>query len=374
MDSNINTKKYLHSIYIYLNNENDNFFATNKGVANETNFGDTKWLEYVKPENRVDYEGVPHWFEVRSISGYSISNYSVDVITLYKKLYRSSYSQPAGLVVLNIHQDYYKEFIEGYLMYKGQSIILVDNNDQILCKAGEDIPFDSVESLDEEAYQKKYMIAVVENEGYGLKYISIIPKSIIWKNASDMIVTVGVFLGISLTIGLVLAYAVTKKNTNNVQKVVEIIDHAQSGTALPEITGEPKDEFGYIVQNIIKNFVEKSYLQMQLAEKKYNFETMYFSFLQSQLNPHFLFNTLKNIFWKSMKLTDGPNETSEMIDLLTNLLHYALVNPSKYVKISEEIKMTNIYFDINQMRFDNHIYVKWNVEKGLDNCKSIKFR
>ena len=100
---------------------------------------------------------------------------------------------------------------------------------------------------------------------------------------------------------------------------------------------------------------------------------MYYYFLQSQLNPHFLFNTLKNIFWKTVRLTGSQNEASRMIDLLTTLLYYALVQPDKFVMISEEIKMTNCYLEIQQLRFDSKFKVTWKCGPEIQSMKIIKF-
>ncbi|MDR1636285.1 MAG: histidine kinase [Treponema sp.] len=70
---------------------------------------------------------------------------------------------------------------------------------------------------------------------------------------------------------------------------------------------------------------------------------MQFSLLQSQLNPHFLFNTLKNIFWKTLRLTGATNDASRMIDPLSALLRYTLVNRERFVLLEEEIENTRKY-------------------------------
>ncbi len=92
------------------------------------------------------------------------------------------------------------------------------------------------------------------------------------------------------------AFLTARRNAGNVQRVINIFEAAENGEKLPEVSKRVNDEYSYIIQNVVKSFLEKNYLKMQLEEKKYKLDSMYFSFLQSQINPHFLFNTLKNIF------------------------------------------------------------------------------
>ena len=357
LDSNVNSKPFLHSVYIYLNNENGNFFASGVGLANELNYSDVEWIG--QAENGVDQKEV--WFEDRTISAYLKSSYSVDVLTLYKRIYGSVYTRPIGAIVLNIRKDYLEEMMAGYLVYEGQSIVVTAEDGTVLCRAGAEFPA-------QECY-----VASEESSGYGLSYISYVPRAAANQKSQSMMQMVGFFIGMSLLLSMLLAYMVTKRNARNVERVTLLFELAERGEQLPEITGKANDEYSYIIENVVRNYVEKSALQMQLTEKRYELDRMYFSFLQSQLGPHFLFNTLKTIFWKTIGMTGGPNDTSRMIDRLTNLLYYALVRPEKYVKVAEEIKMTGSYLEVQQMRFEYKFHTVWEFDKTVEQCETMRF-
>lgn len=358
LNSSVNSKPFLHSIYLYLENDNGNFFASGVGLANRSNHGDYLWLENLpKPE-----EITGHWFEERTISRYSMSSYTTDVITLYKPLYGSIYTKAIGVIVLNMEKDYLERFIRDSLTYEKQSFLLIDSDGTVLCQVGEDVAYDSNHA---DKLESEYFVVDIESTGYGIHYISLIPRNVVLEVFGAMLQLIAMFLLLSLAIGMILAFMVTMKNARNVQRVIEIFESAKSGETLP-VLDKTKDEYSFIIQNIITNFIEKNYLKMQL-------EHVSFSFLQSQLNPHFLFNTLKNIFWKTVKLTGSPNEASQMIDKLTNLLQYTLVNPNKYVKIKDEIKMTACYVDIQQMRFDYNLLIEKNYAPEIEAREIIKF-
>lgn len=364
LDSAVNSKSFLHSIYLYLYNENGNFFASGIGLANTLNHRDTGWIEAIR---KID-DSRKQWLEVRTTSAYQKSNYDVEVLTLYKRLYSPGIEKPVGTLLMNIRKDYLEDLLKSNLEFSGQTVMIVSGN-EILVQAGTMINYPFMGEKERESY----FITQLESPGYEVQFIAMTPKSTLLRRASGLIEVVGYAIFLSLALGIWTAFLTTRHNARSVRRITDIFEAAEKGQNLPEVSDHVNDEYGYIIQNVVKNFVEKQYLQMQLAEKSFKLEGMYFYFLQSQLNPHFLFNTLKNIFWKTVRLTGGQNEASRMIDLLTTLLYYALVQPDKFVMISEEIKMTNCYLEIQQLRFDSSFTVSWNCEPEIQSEKIIKF-
>ncbi|MEO6838379.1 MAG: histidine kinase, partial [Ginsengibacter sp.] len=71
-------------------------------------------------------------------------------------------------------------------------------------------------------------------------------------------------------------------------------------------------------------------------------------FLRNQTNPHFLFNTLNNIYALARKKSD---DTAGAIMKLSKLLRFMLYETEKpFIKIGEEIKMLDDYIDLQKMR------------------------
>ena len=101
------------------------------------------------------------------------------------------------------------------------------------------------------------------------------------------------------------------------------------GEALPPLPSRVRDEYGYIQQNILKTFLEQSYLKMQLSEKRYRLQSMELLALQSQINPHFLYNTLDTLNWISIRLNGHPNQISTLLESLSSILRYSLGHPNE---------------------------------------------
>ncbi len=94
------------------------------------------------------------------------------------------------------------------------------------------------------------------------------------------------------------------------------------------------------------------------------------SFLLTQFNPHFLFNVLSYMYSRAGQVSD---ELSQAIELLSEIMRYSLkkTNPGEKVLLSDEIDHIENFIELNRMRFDNGIYVDFNVEGDVFGRKII---
>jgi len=87
--------------------------------------------------------------------------------------------------------------------------------------------------------------------------------------------------------------------------------------------------------------------------------------LKAQVHPHFLFNTLNNIYSFSM---DNSPKTSGMILKLSSLLSYMLYDcKAEEVPLEKEIENMHNYIDLEKERYANKIEIAWNVEGNIEN-------
>jgi hypothetical protein len=82
--------------------------------------------------------------------------------------------------------------------------------------------------------------------------------------------------------------------------------------------------------------------------------------LKAQVHPHFLFNTLNNIY--SFSIDNSP-KTPGLILKLSSLLSYMLYDcKSEEVRLEKEIEIMKNYIDLERERYGNKIEISWNVE------------
>ena len=100
----------------------------------------------------------------------------------------------------------------------------------------------------------------------------------------------------------------------------------------------------------------------RINEEKINAEL---NALKSQINPHFLFNSLNNIYSLSRKSSE---KTSASILILSDMMRYVLYETrSKTVKLSDEVKFMNNFVELQKLRIDERSSIE--LEVDLDNKK-----
>ena len=85
-------------------------------------------------------------------------------------------------------------------------------------------------------------------------------------------------------------------------------------------------------------------------------------FLQSQMNPHFLFNTINTI--SSIADIEEADQTREMLDSMSTILRYNLRLTGKNTKIREELNVIEHYINIQKKRFGERIQFHTDIDES----------
>ena len=86
--------------------------------------------------------------------------------------------------------------------------------------------------------------------------------------------------------------------------------------------------------------------------------------LKSQVNPHFLFNTLNVI--QQMAGTESAYRTQALIMALSHLLRYSLMSNDEQVPLSREVRVVDEYYSIYHVRFGDRVQMEWAFSDSLD--------
>ncbi len=194
------------------------------------------------------------------------------------------------------------------------------------------------------------------------------------------ILSVVVFVAI-LQISNILNESVTKpvlKLANASRKI------AANDFFVEDVEVDNKDELGdmvaafnkmkYATGEYIKAMEEKREALDQLhvqelenLEIEKQLETMNLELLKSQINPHFLFNTL-NVIAGTANL-EGAATTEQMIEALSSLFRYNLKTQAKEALLSQELKISGDYMYLQKMRFGSR--VEFDVKCEVDESRVI---
>lgn len=123
--------------------------------------------------------------------------------------------------------------------------------------------------------------------------------------------------------------------------------------------------YPYVVLAFSIKFLKHWYSQKQRTAKmeKGRLESE-LKFLRTQLHPHFLFNTLNNLYALTLKKSD---QAPELVLKLSDLMDYMLYEcgDSELVPLEREIQFIRNYFEIEQLRYGDRLEIKLEVNGGI---------
>ena len=90
------------------------------------------------------------------------------------------------------------------------------------------------------------------------------------------------------------------------------------------------------------------------------------SALQSQINPHFLYNTLEAI--RGQALVQGATDIERMSKALADFFRYSISKKDDLVTLDQELKNTDSYIVIQQIRFNNKFIIKKQIDPDVLGC------
>lgn len=92
--------------------------------------------------------------------------------------------------------------------------------------------------------------------------------------------------------------------------------------------------------------------------------------LQSQINPHFLYNTLDSIMW--MIESEQYEDAVSMVQALGRLFRISLSKGKNIISVGDELQHAQNYLDIQKFRYKNKFTSYFEIEEGIEKYKTIK--
>ena len=118
--------------------------------------------------------------------------------------------------------------------------------------------------------------------------------------------------------------------------------------------GQLEHDFELMIREI-NTLINENYLkQLTIKDAKYRA-------LQSQVNPHFLYNTLTSI--NALAKISKQEKISTMVEALSNLFRFSVNNDKPLIKLSDEIKILENYMAIQKIRYQSRLNYTLNIEQ-----------
>ena len=198
------------------------------------------------------------------------------------------------------------------------------------------------------------MVSYIRSSYSDWTIVNLIPMNELTQQLNIITKLLWTLAGVTLLLSISLSAALTSSIIKPLKKMRTLIQRVEKGDYTVQFDSPAKDEVGQVgrsfnvmVQTI--NELVNHNLTMKILKQQAEFKA-----LQSQINPHFLFNTLESINMKAE--INGDYETAEMISLLGKLFRMSMKPSGELIHLSREIEYVRVYVNLQQKRFPKLIF------------------
>lgn len=355
---------YIDSIYLSLD-RCDRFFNSKEGICYLSTYNDTDWYAtYLDLDSAIT-----QWVNKRFVKANKYLE-PTPIITFYQRM-----TLLKGVIVINIDIHDFEKMMDTLVSNSNENYYLLNGNYEILAqtKGSESISFSSLFDTNKNGLQNYWLqtkkgIFILSSryyEDFNITLVSSISVKQIWDQCKSSLLLFCLTILLDLFIILFLAYTTTKKNFQQIEHVINVFGQAENNRPVPAALPTIGDEYDVIMNNVINMFLNTTLLNTQLAEQKYREENAQLYALQLQINPHFLFNTLQTLNLEALRLSGTPTSMNTIIEQLSDILKYSIVNPNSPVSLEDEITYLKKYETIQKYRFGEQFILYYEIDEEL---------
>lgn len=223
----------------------------------------------------------------------------------------------------------------------------------------------------EETFQGEKRLITVKTVSYtGWKMVSVTPISSFNMGLSGTRYFVIMMMSLVMLAIIIFNQLVSSRIAKPLQKLNNSMKDWESGNMNPKIYvggSLEVEHLGKTLQSVVSQLRQlmEDILVEQEEKRKSELDA-----LQSQINPHFLYNTLDSIVW--MIEGERYDDAVFMITQLASLFRISLSQGKTMICIEDEIKHAKNYMNIQKIRYKNIFDIEFDVEEDILQCCTVK--
>lgn len=203
----------------------------------------------------------------------------------------------------------------------------------------------------------------------GWKLIGVVPESVqetsINKFRYYIITTILILVMMLLQVNRFIS----RKISRPIRELDESVKAYEAG-AMPDIYIGGSVEIRHLGYSVQKSYEQIEALMKEIIQQQTERRKSELDALQSQINPHFLYNTLESITW--MIEAQRNKEAVVMISELAKLLRVSLSRGKTIISIGDELQHSRSYMNIQRVRYKERFKVEFLIDEEIKNYCIVK--
>ena len=278
--------------------------------------------------------------------------------------------EPPYLIEIELNQDAFKQALAQFNTYSesGSFLFSMISNDIIMNQTDENNVL-SAESLLSNLKKEKnngMEFSKINDKGYYIVYakskylnmilLKYIPEEFILKPLQNFYTWVWVFTIVAVFILLIYSLSTYKFMHKPLKELVKSFRKVEGGDLQVSINHDSKSEFGYLYKRFNDMVRNLNMLIDQVYNQKILMQRAELKNLQSQINPHFLYNSF---FMINTMARIGDENLIPFSKHLGEYFRFVTRNSSDYIPLQNEINHAKVYTEIQHMRFSKRIQIQF---------------
>ncbi|MCU6712153.1 sensor histidine kinase [Paenibacillus sp. J5C_2022] len=376
--------QFINSVYLYADRSNY-VMSSNLSLWKMDWFTDNGWWnDYLTHKKESDR----YWVSARAAKQFIGEQKPKQLLSLY---YMAPLDEKVkqGAVIVNIDTERLGHFINNVNDLVSEDIYIIDKDGIILYNSE---PALLNRSLADIGSLKNVLrgsegtpvqmsiggrtesVAYLSSQYNDWIFISVIPLQLYDEKNAHLRTYLYVIFAAGFIVALLLAWLIAMKVFQPIRKIISIVENPDKWNYGELEKQEPhRNEIRQVAAAITRSHDKQVVMEQELRKRLVLLKQAQNVALQSQISPHFLYNTLETINWNAMRLTGGENKVSDMITSLSLLLRLSLETPSNLIPVQDELQHVRHYIEILMIRYKNSFTVAWDIDEYAMRSRIPKF-
>lgn len=299
-------------------------------------------------------------------------------IYFVRNLFNSNTGNHMGIFIININLNKWIRYCakgldsSWFICLYNDKMNTISNQEMeskgVSLKAQIDLESDSISFQELLLDGRPYFVAARSLNEFGLVSAVAAPKDLLTKDLNGTLKSYLLLLAATVFIALFAAISISRAITRPIDRMIYYIDRISKGEekSLPPM--QMYREFNVWARSFNQMLEQLEIYYNDNFQKQLLLKNAEIHSLQSQINPHFLFNVLNTIAWKAQMYDN--EEIYQMVISLGELLKMNTLSEEKdFIELEKEMEYVKFYIYLQQMRFEDKIICHIQIPDSLMHCK-----
>ena len=223
----------------------------------------------------------------------------------------------------------------------------------------------------DEVFQGQRRQVTVKTVGYtGWKLVGVVPSESLWDNYGQLLVFFLFIVFFSVFLLVFVNLRLSAWITAPMKKLDRAVKELEAGRETVDLKVDGPYEVEHLSRSIQSMVSTMRHLMDDILQQEEQKRRSELDVLQSQINPHFLYNTLDSVIW--MTENGRTEDAVVMLTSLARLFRISLSRGSNIITVAEELEHARHYLTIQKMRYKNKFSADLSAEDGVESLYTIK--